>query len=117
MSKKADDYRIDDLIAASEGAEVKADQTLMFSFDGTSFEIDLTDQNAARFRDMMRPYADVARKIRKKIHPRRTAAGRRRSKAIREWAKDRYVISDRGRIPNSVIRDYEREQLLEQEAA
>jgi nucleoid-associated protein Lsr2 len=40
--------------------------------------------------------------------PARTASSRERSETIRSWAKDQGIaVSDRGRIPASVVEQYE----------
>ena len=47
---------IDDL----DGTE--ATQTIQFAFDGSQYEIDLNDDNAAAFRKTLQDYIDHARK-------------------------------------------------------
>ena len=86
-----------------------ADETLRFPIGGTEYEIDLSTKNATAFRRQLAPLSAHARKARRE-HPRptRTAAGRRRAGGIRAWAKDQGIaISDRGRIPASVVSQYE----------
>lgn len=86
-----------------------ADETVRFGFDGTDYEIDLNDRNARAFRDQLHPFIDNARKASRGLARRasRTAAARQRSGDIRAWAKDHDIeVSDRGRIPTSVIDQY-----------
>jgi Lsr2 len=87
-----------------------ADETLRFGLDGTEYEIDLNKKNAARFRRQFTPFVEHARKAGKGQRRRsgRTASSRVRSGDIRAWAKDRGIkISERGRIPASVVEQYE----------
>ncbi len=87
-----------------------AEETLRFGLDGKEYEIDLNGQNAAAFRQQIGPYVEHARKAGSRPHQRlvRTAASRERSADIRAWAKDNGIaVSERGRIPASVIEQYE----------
>lgn len=87
-----------------------------FSLDSTAYEIDLSSDNAARFRDQLSPYISAGRKVAgkgAKASARQTggtAPAKRdpqQTKAIREWARNNgYMISDRGRIPGSVEEAY-----------
>jgi hypothetical protein len=87
-----------------------ADQTVRFGLDGAEYEIDLSDSNATAFRERLAPYTARARKVGRGLgsRPGRSASGRERSGAIRAWAKDQGItVSDRGRIPASVIELYQ----------
>jgi hypothetical protein len=86
-----------------------ANETLRFAIGGTDYEIDLSTKHATAFRQKLAPFIAHARKARR-AHPRpaRTAAGRQRGGCIRAWAKDQGItIGDRGRIPASVVSEYE----------
>jgi len=86
-----------------------AEQTIRFVFEGTDYEIDLNAKNAATFSTQLAPYVEHARRAgRPQLHrPGRTAANRQRSGDIRAWAKEHGVaVSDRGRIPASVVDQY-----------
>lgn len=87
----------------------QAEETLRFSVGGSEYEIDLSRQNAARFRKDMGPFVEHARKAgRAQQRPVRTAASRRRSRDIRAWAKKQGIeLSERGRIPSDVVEQYE----------
>jgi len=79
-------------------------------YDGTDFEIDLSEKNAHAFRKQLAPFAGHARKASRGPAPRtpRTAAGRQRSGDVRAWAKDHGIaVSTRGRIPASVMEKYQ----------
>lgn len=99
---------IDDLDGTVLGDEAN---TIAFAFDGKDYTIDLSDENAAAFRDAMAPYVDAGHK--------QTAAKRRsarkssgsaptgNTKAIREWARaNGHEISERGRIPADIMAAY-----------
>jgi hypothetical protein len=86
-----------------------ADQTLQFRLGTAEYEIDLNTKNAGRFRDQMAPFIDHARKAgRGQRRPARSASVRQHSAAMRAWAKEQGIpVSDRGRIPASLIEQYE----------
>jgi Lsr2 len=101
---------VDDLTGA------QADETVLFSIDGKSYEIDLASGNAERLREVMAEYVAAARKPdNRKNEPRavrasRSTADRDRNQAIREWASQRGIeLSERGRIPKEVIESYDQE--------
>ena len=87
-----------------------AAQTVRFGFGGVDYEIDLSKKNAAAFRRQIAPFIEHARKAGRaqSRRPGRTAASRQHSSDIRAWAKDRgLAISERGRIPASVVEEYQ----------
>jgi hypothetical protein len=74
------------------------------------YEIDLNKKNARAFRKKLTPFVEHARKAGpgQRRGPARTASSRQRSVDIRAWAKATgLAISDRGRIPASVVGQYE----------
>lgn len=86
-----------------------AEETVRFAVEGTDYEIDLSVKNAAAFRELLAPYIEHARKAGRTTARRagRTAASRQRSGDIRAWAKQQgLVVSERGRIPASVVEKY-----------
>jgi nucleoid-associated protein Lsr2 len=87
-----------------------AEETVRFGFDGADYEIDLSNKNASAFRQQLRPFIEHARKA-GWGHPRRrarTAASRQDSGDVRAWAKDQGIaVSARGRIPASVMEQYQ----------
>ena len=91
----------------------KAEGTIAFSFDGTSYEIDLSKKNRAAFEKVLAPYVKAARKTRATrgrapATKRSSAAGRERLQAIREWAKAQGIdIAERGRISQDVQNQYD----------
>ncbi len=106
MAQKVQVLLVDDL----DGGE--ASETVSFSLDGTTYEIDLSADNAGKLRKDFAQYVDHARKgggggggRRRRA---RTGPGRERSAEIRSWARQRgYKVSERGRIPAQIIAEYE----------
>ena len=87
-----------------------AEETVRFGLGGAEYEIDLSKKNARAFRKQLAPFIEHARKAGRGQRRRagRTAAGRERSGGIRAWAKGQGIaVSDRGRIPASVMEQYE----------
>lgn len=102
----------DDLL----GDGTPADETVTFSLDGVSYEIDLTADNAAKLRDGLATWVASARRVagRKQAGRPAASAGRRtRSGAgsandIREWARAQGMeVSNRGRVRDEVRAAYE----------
>jgi hypothetical protein len=86
------------------------ERTVNFTWDGVSYEIELSKKNAAVFEKAMKPYTDAARRVRTSRGRRST--GRPSAKpnlaVIREWAANNgFAVSARGRIAASVIDAYE----------
>jgi hypothetical protein len=85
-----------------------ADETVRFGLDGVDYEIDLSRQNARAFRRDFASFLIHARRAERRRRPARGSSGRRRSGDIRAWAKDAGIeVSDRGRIPASVVAQYQ----------
>ena len=87
-----------------------ADETVRFGLGGTEYEIDLNSKNAQAFRSQLAPFLEHARRAGRgqRRRPVRTTASRQRSGDIRAWAKDQGLeVSARGRIPASVVQQYE----------
>ena len=99
---------LDDL----DGGE--AAESVSFSLDGKSYEIDLSEKHAAALRDAFAPFVSSARRAggtTATARPRMsTRAGRPRAEtaAIREWASANGMeVSARGRISSTVLEAYE----------
>lgn len=87
-----------------------ASETVRFGLGGAQYEIDLSKKNARAFRKKLAPFVEHARKAGpgQRHGPARTASSRQRSVDIRAWAKATGLpVSDRGRIPASVVDQYE----------
>lgn len=100
---------VDDLDrAADPSSTTPATETVRFSHDGVYYEIDLSAEHAKTFSELVAPYKDAGR--RQRSATRRPRAVRRRSEDIRAWARTRGLkVSERGRIPASVVAEYEAE--------
>lgn len=111
MARKVQVMLVDDLDGGT------AEETVTFAIDGTSYEIDLSSDNAAALRESIDRYVQAARKAgrggtRTNRRPTATSqrSGREQNQAIREWAKGKGLqVSDRGRIPQEVIDQYNSE--------
>ncbi len=89
----------------------KADETVQFGLDGTSYEIDLSKKNAAKLRDALGQYVGAGRRIAGRRSGGGRARGRGRSGSdsadIRAWAKENgYEVSERGRISAEIRAAY-----------
>src|SRR5258708_1592382 len=93
-----------------------ADQTIPFSLDGVSYEIDLSEDNATALRDELERYIAASRRVggRKiRLATGQSAAApaandRERSRKIREWAQSNgYTVSDRGRLSTEIVDAFE----------
>jgi nucleoid-associated protein Lsr2 len=106
---------IDDL----DGSD--ASGTFDFSLEGRKYQIDLSDENAAKLRDALSPFVIAARKAGGRSSGRGRGRGqsqpaaekpartnRQETHAIREWAREHgHEVNDRGRIPKSVMEAYQ----------
>ncbi len=100
MAQKVNIVLVDDI----DGSD--ASETVSFGLDGSTYEIDLNDSNAAALRDALSGYVGHARKV--------TGGRGRKAKAaaattgpsareLRDWARSNgHEVSDRGRVPAEV---------------
>ena len=109
MAQKVQILLIDDI----DGSE--ASRTVEFSFDGTSYEIDLSEKNVDALRDALAVYIAQARKVGSgrrgsggaKTRARSTSGGPAASE-IREWARANGMeVPERGRVSAEVRKAYE----------
>lgn len=123
MARKIVHQLVDDLDGTV--LEVGSGETILFSLDGTAYEIDLTDENAAALRDALAPFIAAARSVSARAGGRSGSGssggsggsgGARRQKRsgqrdyapVREWAaQNGYTVSQRGRIPAPVLEAYD----------
>ena len=106
MAQKVQVVLVDDIDGGT------ADETVTFSLDGVSYEIDLTHDNAAHLRDVLAPYVGHGRRI---GGPRRASArGGARAQdgtnpaVVREWAKSQGIaVNERGRISAELRAKYD----------
>lgn len=99
-----------------DGSE--ATETVSFALDGTSYEIDLNDDNAAKLRDALAVYIGHARRASGGGSGRGRGRGRSgggssngsgtNPREIREWARSNgYTVPERGRIPAEIKSAYD----------
>ena len=85
----------------------KAEETIEFGIDGTTYAIDLSDQNAKKLRGALDGYISKARKVSGKRSTSRKASSGVDLKAVRAWAASNGIeLSSRGRVPASVLEQY-----------
>lgn len=104
-----------------------ADETVEFGIDGRDYEIDLSEKNAVKLREVLADFVSVARRAgggRRRSAPAgpgtagagtaprgRTAVDREQNQAIRDWARKQGMkVNDRGRIPAEVLEAYHKQQ-------
>ncbi|WIB72526.1 Lsr2 family protein [Curtobacterium sp. MCBD17_026] len=109
MAQKVTTQLIDDL--TGETIE-DGGKNVVFSFDGSHYEIDLSDDNAEKLREAFSDYIAAARKVGGR-NSRSTSGSKPRSNPdelakIREWAAaNGHEISTRGRISQAVRDAYD----------
>jgi len=105
MAQKVTTHLVDDLTGAT--IEDGTGKTVQFSFDGSHYEIDLTDDNADALRETFSDYVAAARKVSGR-GGRGSSSSKPRSNPdelakIREWAAaNGHDVSSRGRISQAV---------------
>ncbi len=82
-------------------------QTVSFSYNGTQYEIDLSEKNAKQFDAVLAPFVSAARRVGGRQDRGMKAAGAVDTKAVRAWAKSNGIeLSSRGRVPADVVEKY-----------
>jgi hypothetical protein len=93
--------RTDDL----DGGE--ASHTVRFGLDGTSYEIDLNDTNAAALRDLLSRYTKHGRMIGRRTGTAGDRTHIENPDQIRAWAQSNGIdVPPRGRIPETVKQQF-----------
>jgi hypothetical protein len=120
MAQKVQVILVDDV----DGGE--ASETVSFSLDGVSYEIDVSESNATALRDALAPWVGHARRVGGRSGG--SGGGRARSGSsggsgsgrsrgnskhdlsdVRSWARENgFQVSDRGRVSSEVIAAYEK---------
>ncbi|KAA1419559.1 Lsr2 family protein [Nocardioides humilatus] len=105
MAQRVNIVLVDDI----DGSE--ASETVAFGLDGSSYEIDLNEKNAAKLRDALAGYVGHARKVggaRRGRSAAKAPAGGVSAKDVRDWARaNGHKVPDRGRIPADVREAYD----------
>ncbi len=97
-----------------------ASGTVTFGLEGKNYEVDLSDENAAKLRDALAPFVEAARKAgggsagrgrgrgrRQATEDKPARSNREETVAIREWARAHgHEVNDRGRISKSAVEAY-----------
>ncbi|GAA3636802.1 MULTISPECIES: Lsr2 family protein [Kineosporia] len=84
-----------------------AAETVTFSLDGKTYEIDVTDKNAAKLRQAFEPWTESARRLTKSGRTIRKVATDVDTAAVRAWAASNGIeVSARGRISSTVLEQY-----------
>jgi hypothetical protein len=85
-------------------------ETVAFSVEGQSYEIDLGQKNFAKLQKSLQPFMDAGRRtsLRKLARPGRAPGARIDRAAVRAWATAQGLqVSERGRISAEVMGKYE----------
>jgi hypothetical protein len=92
--------------------EVGEGETVHFSLNGTSYEIDLSSAHAEELRAAIEPYISAGRRAGsggavRSAAPRKRPGRNPEVAAIRTWANENgYTLSERGRIPAPIVEAY-----------
>lgn len=103
MAQKVQVILVDDIDGGA------ASETVSFAVDGVSYEIDLSDKNAAKLRDALASWVGHGRRVGGRASRRQGRTSRSGdTAAVREWArKNGHQVSDRGRVPAKVLEAYQ----------
>jgi hypothetical protein len=111
MAQKVTTHLVDDL--TGDTIDDGKGQTVTFGFDGSAYEIDLTDDNAEALREAFSDYIAAARKVSGRSGRTSGGSAPKRGNAeelgkIREWAAaNGHGVSSRGRISQAVRDAYD----------
>ena len=85
-----------------------AAETVTFSVDGFTYEIDLSDENAAKLRAAMSRWIDAGRRTgRRRVYPGPAKPDTSESTNARKWALDNgFEVGPRGRLRSEVLNAY-----------
>jgi hypothetical protein len=104
MAQRTRTILVDDI----EGTEITdGGQTITFAYRGAQYQIDLNEENAAKFDEAMAFYIQHASRVGGRRQSGSGGNGKGRDKpdlnAIRQWARENgHQVSSRGRIPQAV---------------
>lgn len=108
MARKISIQMTDDL-----DGQTPADETVEFSIDGITYEIDLSTTNANKLRESLKTWVNASRKVSGRTRTRRTmtpghaTSNKAELAAIRAWAHANGVkVSSRGRISRDIVAKY-----------
>ena len=119
MAQKVLVQLIDDL----DGSASEDVTTVQFGLDGVTYEIDLSETNADRLRDLLGDYVASARRtggrVKRGTRPgQASGAANNDAQQIREWAQANGIeLAARGRIPSHVVEQFRTAQAEEKARA
>ncbi|WP_372593912.1 Lsr2 family protein [Actinotalea sp.] len=108
MAQKVQVVLVDDIDGGA------ADETITFSLDGVTYEIDLSSAHANELRDAMARWVGAGRRVggrAQRAARRGSASSRSRSTStqIRDWGRENgYTVNERGRISAELREAYEK---------
>ncbi|WP_434181403.1 Lsr2 family protein (plasmid) [Clavibacter michiganensis] len=111
MARKVVTTLVDDI----DGTQIEEGQgeTVPFALDGVNYEIDLSDDNAAKLRTALEEYTEKGRRVGRattgKAGTRRSASSTPKGdlSAAREWLRaNGHEVSERGRIAAPLLEEY-----------
>jgi len=114
MARKIVHQIVDDIDGSV--LEVGEGDTVLFSLDGTAYEIDLSADHAAELRSALAPYVSAGRRVSGSGRAATSGSSSRARRAtsdrdysvIRAWAKENgHEVSERGRVPATVLEAYD----------
>ena len=84
-----------------------ASATIEFGYDGSTYEIDLNETNAAAFAETIALYVGHARKAPRSRRDSPRGGGRQDLAAVRAWAAENgFTVAPRGRVSSEVLEAY-----------
>ena len=104
MAQRVHVVLVDDIDGSDAG------ETVTFGLDGSTYEIDLNEKNAAALRDALAPYVGHARRSGGARRAKKSAAASSGPSAaeVREWARENgWDVPDRGRVSADVRQAYD----------
>lgn len=101
MAKRTITMLVDDL----DGSE--AAETISFSLDGVSYELDVNAAHAAQLREAFAVWTAHATRVGGRKRTTAAGGGKEDLEAIRRWARDNgFQVAERGRISSKVKEAY-----------
>lgn len=105
MAQKVQVVLVDDIDGSA------ATETVSFSLDGASYEVDLNEAHASELRGAFGPWISAGRRTssrKAQSRARKAQAGGSDAAAIRAWAKSAGMdVPERGRIPAKIREAYD----------
>lgn len=105
MAQRVHVVLVDDIDGSDAG------ETVTFGLDGSTYEIDLNEKNAAALREALAPYVGHARRSGGSRRAKKSAAAASSGPSaaeVREWARQNgWDVPDRGRVSADVRQAYD----------